>query len=54
MTVELIGEDAYDTVCELFKPQGSQQLDHSSWEEEASNIGPEDDPVKAEVTELDI
>ena len=54
MTVELIGEQAHDAVCKLFEPQGPEQLDHSSREKEAADIGPEDDPIKAEVAELDI
>jgi hypothetical protein len=30
------------------------KLDDPSWKKEATDIGPEDDPVKAEIVELDI
>jgi hypothetical protein len=50
----LFREDAHDAVGELFESQGPEQFDYSSCEKEASDIDLEDDPVKAEIIELDI
>ena len=54
VAVELVSEGAHDPVCELSEPRCSEEHDDPCWEKEASDIGSETDPVKAEIAELDI
>lgn len=54
MGVELIGEKSHDTVCEFVKAHGPEEENNTGLKEKASDVSPDDDPVKAGVIEFDV
>ena len=52
--IELIGEDAHNSICEHAKPHGSEKEYYTGFEEKISNISPDNDPIEAGIIEFDI
>jgi len=54
MGVQLVVQDAHDTIGELPESHRPEKLDHTTWKEQPQDVSPQDDMIEATVFELDI
>jgi hypothetical protein len=54
MGVQLVGQDAHDTVGKLSESHRPEELDHTAWKEQPPDVPPQDNTIEATVFELDI
>jgi hypothetical protein len=54
MAVELVGENSHHPVRKPFEPDSPEKLDNPCWKKHVDDVTSNNDPIEAEIFELDI